>query len=286
MKTKSKSDRTKLAYWASRIYQPTYKNSLGKMVANTDWYVTLCLKNEVHRIFLQTHDRDLAAKRALEAYFFLRTNGWEETLEKYRVRKVPQKSREEADPSDFTVGDFLRDIHSANTIGDRVFKIYARSFRRVVAKIFCKEGKRNCISRKDAEARDLAADGIVLSELTGELVEGWQRNLLEEKVAAGVPKSCAITTINGILRNAKSLFSKKNIRKINRTGLKNPFEYVFAMKEGSHRYVSRMNPKDPICKIVKIRDSWSSIQCQWQRRWLPMSENGRSCHPISSSICR
>jgi integrase len=81
-------------------------------------------------------------------------------------------------------------------------------------------------------------------------VENWQRSLFEEKVAAGIPKSCAITTINGILRNAKSLFSKKNIRKINRIGLKNPFEHVFSMREGSHRYVSRMDPKELLSSAV------------------------------------
>src|SRR6516165_211482 len=108
-------DKTRLAYWRRRVFQPAYVRDGVKMIS-PNYAVEMQHKGKRVRWSLGPANIDAAASRARDLYLFLIANGWEATLAKYRPAKVAK-----ADP---TIGDFLEAVRKTADLSPQTLKDY------------------------------------------------------------------------------------------------------------------------------------------------------------------
>src|SRR5262245_9581367 len=90
--------------WYSRLGKRTYRDRRGKEIEVPDWQVRLAKDRRRHWFNLGTPNRVAAAIKAREIHTFLKANGWEPTLAKYKPDgNGPSNNK-------LTVGDFLRAV--------------------------------------------------------------------------------------------------------------------------------------------------------------------------------
>ncbi|MDR2030181.1 MAG: tyrosine-type recombinase/integrase [Puniceicoccales bacterium] len=247
----TKRDKISAKFWEGRLYKPTYRTKDGRTVENPDWYVTLCFRGEEHKIFLQTMDKKLAAERALEAYFLLRASGWGAVFEKFGVRrKQTSEAGKVSIPEKITVGKFIGLIRRRGGLAKKTMKMYSDAMYRILEEAF---GLNFGTQKYDYVhggnlARLESLDALELSKITPELLEGWRSKSLERRINEGFDRESAITTLNSILRSAKSLFAKKNLRAIGMENFGSPFLEIKFWREKSHRYVTTFSAHDLVRK--------------------------------------
>jgi integrase len=240
----ARPDKLSVKYWEGRLFKPTYGTKDGRTVENTDWYVSLCFRGEAHKIFLQTMDKKQAAERALEAYFLLRASGWTAVLEKYSVRRKCGGTAEKA--KEVMAGEFLGLVGRRCGLSEESLKKYAGDFYRILEEMFDLDFGRQKYDHVHGGnlVRQEKLNGIRLSKITAERVEAWRSDTLERRVREGVRQESAITTINSILRSAKSLFAKKNLKAIGLEDFPSPFSGITLWREESHRYATGFSVQD------------------------------------------
>jgi hypothetical protein len=96
---KHTKDKTHLDFWSSRTFKPTFTRN-GKQHVSAHYAVEIQFQGKRHKGSLGSGNKDAAASRARELYLFLKANGWDKTLAKYRPRPG-------AEIPDITVGQFI-----------------------------------------------------------------------------------------------------------------------------------------------------------------------------------
>jgi integrase len=187
-----------------------------------------------------------AAKRALEIWLFLRTNGWDAALAKYRQDRDPDEQ-----PRPITVGEFIALAEGITSVRARTFADYARAFRRIVADI---AGVKETASRFDYRAggRDkwlAKVNRVHLEDITPEKVRRWANEYA--KTAGGDPlaEKRAKNSANSLMRQAKSLFGMNilpHVRKLVEGESyvfpgRLPFDGVRFFERSSSRYHSKVD---------------------------------------------
>jgi hypothetical protein len=97
--------KTDVRYWREAIFQPTYTRD-GSRRSVGHYAVKLQYAGRRETIPLGTANRENAAQKAREIYLYLQSNGWEETL-----RKFKPKSRWSSNAAT-TVGEFCEQVQS------------------------------------------------------------------------------------------------------------------------------------------------------------------------------
>lgn len=177
---------------------------------------------------LALSNKDDAAAKAAEIFLSLASKGWEETLEKYKGGGGKQKSS--------TVGSLIEQVATVTDLAPRTFEDYAKSLRKIAVEIAG-------LSAKQKDWRS-AVNRVALSRLSPGAIQKWKLDFVaragDSPSAAGSRK----TTANTLLRNARSLFSKKVVKHLPPdlvlpTPL--PFAEVDFYPRQSMRYVSRID---------------------------------------------
>jgi integrase len=232
--------KTDLRYWQKAVFRP--RSGSGGLVP--DYFCRIAHEGKRTTFPLSLPNQESAAEKARTIYTFLVANGWEATLAKFKPS--PYKDAKEA--SKGTVGDFLGTVKALADITPATLAGYARSFRHIVADI---EGVSRDPSRFDAKFGGAdkwreKVDSVKLTAIKPELIQGWRLDYV--KKAGNEPDAIATAKVsaNSIMRQAKSLFSKKVLKFVaERFPLPSPlpFEGVefFGKLRSHYRYQSKID---------------------------------------------
>ncbi len=200
---KAKLPKTHQDYGFSRLRKRTFVGRDGTTpVEIPTWQVRLFHAGREGWFNLDTANQAAAAAKARDTYAFLRVNGWEATLAKF-------KPESDAAPRlDLTVGAYLDVIKSTGHLRLRTFLNYQNCLRTIVSDAF---GLKADKSRFDYRQGGNAEWVKGIDSIRLERVTAWQQKRL--KVAGNSPTAIASAkrTVNSYVRCARSLFSKKLI---------------------------------------------------------------------------
>ncbi len=225
-----------MAYWRERVYQP--KSGSGEQCSNYGARIAYQGK----RVFfnLETPNKDAAAAKAVTIFKFLNTHGWEETMLRYQPHRVTNPRR-----LPDTVGALIEIASELSTAREQTKGAYAKAFRRIVADIAGVDGAGRYDTRKGGYERwKKRVDSVKLTRITPERITAWKNKYLGKAGDNALERRSRVNTLNGLIANASSLFSKKFRHFLaDRVCLPDPlpFEGVRKEKGPSLRYRSKIN---------------------------------------------
>ena len=120
-----------IRHWQPSVFRRRYShNKRSRQVGH--YSVQLTFQHRREEFALGTANKTAAAGRAKEIFEFLRANGWEATIAKFK-----SNSKSHNDNAVSTVGDFIEAVQATTTsTRSRTLPEYIRSFRRIVASTF------------------------------------------------------------------------------------------------------------------------------------------------------
>ncbi len=154
-------------------------------------------------------DLDLAVKRARDIQQHLRLHGWDDTRRKF-------KPAFESELCDLTIGVYLGIVEQHGQFWPPTFHGYAAKLRRMVSVmrgIRYTGGDKHTGSPAPSKWR-LAVDRVLLNSITPTEVAAWRDNYVARHPAGSAERTRAEHSANTILRNARTLFSKRTLRRI------------------------------------------------------------------------
>lgn len=178
-------------YWRDRITKRKIRGA-----ESSNYYARLSHEGRQAFVNLNTGNAKRAANVAAEKWSLLKREGWESVL--------PRKKKGDA----LTVGDYIRAVKDASIFRRATLESYTKKFRQLVSEI---EG----LSVPSRQAPNKAAqwiktvDAVKLARITDERVEQWRARRLRAFPDDSYERRRAETTVNSILRNARSLFGRK-----------------------------------------------------------------------------
>ena len=229
-----------IEFWKRRLVKRYYIRQ-GQKVAIPDWQVRVSHAGKQRFINLRTTNKAAAANKARDIYFYLIANGWDATNDKFKPQDDFKSKK-----SDCTVGDFLAEIKAKTGIKDKTLKEYAKYFRQIVAEIHgIKGGKEKHDYVKGGRQKWLSKiESVKLSKISPEKIQKWKVAYMAKAGKDPMKQESAKATVNKIIRNAKSLFSKKVLRFVElELPRPLPFDDIEFEKEGSHRFHSEIDPE-------------------------------------------
>jgi hypothetical protein len=194
--------KTDVRYWREAIFQPTYTRD-GSRCNVGHYAVKLQHAGRRETIPLGAANRENAAQKAREIYLYLQSNGWEETLLKFKPKSRWLSS------AATTVGEFSEQVQSVWTGKPKTLGDYIRAFRKIVSDIFEIDGGK---SKFDYQAGGRESwlqkvDRIGLREITPDKIQKWKVDFLRRAGSNPAKRRSASISVNSLLRQAKSLFA-------------------------------------------------------------------------------
>jgi len=239
-KAKRSLARTHTDYWKSRLFRRTYEQD-GQNREVNDLYVRIQHGGRREFFGLNTTNQEAAAIKARDIFTFLKANGWEATLTKFKPDADGQAKL------DVTIGDYLTAVENIRKLRARTFDNYRRCLRTIVAEAFgirLKKGESKYDYRTGGhQAWSERIDEIRLERLTPDRVNQWKRDRVAIANNAPAAIASARRTVNTYIRCARSLFSPALIRELKALKLPSllPFTGVELEESGSQKYVSKIN---------------------------------------------
>lgn len=239
--------KTDVRYWQRVIFQATYnKNGCKRRVGH--WSVKIQHAHRRETFSLGTPNRAAAAARARDIYLFLRANGWNETLAKFKPsRRIPKSEI-------VTVGEFLEAV-SAQFGGKRkTIDDYIRAFRRIIAGIFEINGAALKFDYRGGGRQKWLAriHRIRLDEISPARVQKWKVAFIKAAGASPIKVRAARISANSFLRQAKGLFAPERLKFLPASiAALNPFVGVSFEPRQSMRYKSDFDVEDLIKRAQK-----------------------------------
>ncbi|MDR3117612.1 MAG: tyrosine-type recombinase/integrase [Puniceicoccales bacterium] len=225
MKIVKRKDKASPSYWEERLIKPRYRKG-NDIYELSNWYAVMCRDRDQRKLCLQTGDKKQAAERARDAYCLLRLEGWCAVMEKFGCgRKKVERKRDL-----LTVQDFLKKVEKSQLLSPRTFGVYRQAILQIM-------GEQLSLTAEEVRKNPLG-------RLSGKLLEDWKNESLRKKLSNGTNRGAAITTINTLIRNAKSLFSERMRKAIGMEKLHSPFDGLKPFKEESKRYVTKFSARD------------------------------------------
>lgn len=233
-----KLPKTHQGYWAERLEKRTYPLEGGKVGIIEEFQVRMQHKRRREWFPLASSNKVTASKRAAEIYQYLRVQGWDETIKRYKGLTVVKKKG-------CTVGEFLDAVEQRSHLSTKTFANYARWIRTMIAQL--KEIP-DTVKKYDhrgggVEQWRKKIDSVPLDFLTPEKVRRWQKLFLAKAGNDPLAIRKAEHSVNSAIRNARSLFSKKILFLLNDMELPSPLPFadVDLVKSGSMRYLSEVD---------------------------------------------
>ena len=228
-------------YWYSRLRKRSYPAADGRTEIEIPvWQVRLFHAGKEGWFNLGTANQAAAAIKARDIYGFLKANGWEATLVKFKPgfrHRTPTESdcwRVSSNP-----------VKATGYLRLRTFLNYQTCLRTIVSEAFgvrsdeTKYDYRHGGNQKWSER----VNGIRLERVTPARVVKWQQRRIKAAGNSPVALASAKRTANSYVRCARSLFGKAILKRLKGVQLssKLPFDGVDLFESGNTKYVSRMN---------------------------------------------
>jgi hypothetical protein len=156
-------------------------------------------------------DLDGAARRARDILDHLRLHGWKETTAKFRPAA-------EKAISDLTVGSYIALVELHGNLDPATLDSYSRKLRRITGAVV---GLKHTGAEKYSGTRTLsqwrtAVDGVRLDRITDEKIENWRTEFLRRAAIGTTARIKTEHTVNAMVRNARSLFSRRMRQRLTR----------------------------------------------------------------------
>ena len=234
-KRHAKSD---VRYWEGKLFHDAYTRD-GRRVQGTDWSVRIQHQGRRESFPLDTPNKAAAAAKAKDIFFSLNGGGWENTLQRFKP--------EAAAPvlGDATVGDLIREVTAIGGLRPKTLADYAKALRLIVADIFKIDGGTDKFDAHTGGRQKWIekVETVRLADVTPEKVQKWKLGFLRRAGNDPANQRRARTSVNSLLRQAKSLFSKKAMRFLTlKLPDPLPFESVDFEPRQSMRYHSSIDP--------------------------------------------
>ena len=239
--------KTDVRYWEEKVFHEAYTRA-GARVEVPVWSARMQHDGRRDTFSLGTPNRAAAAAKARDIYFCLKGGGWEEAWRRFK----PESAKPTGNNA--TVGDLLREVQSIAGLRPKTFADYAKAFRKIVAEIYKIDGGRDKFNpHTGGRTKWLEKiEAIPLAEITPEDVQKWKLAFLGRAGTDPVKQRRAKISVNSLLRQAKSLFSK-NVLKFLSIKLPNPlpFEGIAFEPRQTMRYRSGMDVTKLILQAQK-----------------------------------
>lgn len=220
-------------YWRERLFKRT----------GPDWWVQIAFAGRQDKFPLRTPNKEAGAAISLEIYKSLHASGWEET--QARFKPWTNKTKKVESPS---VGEFIEAVEKHSGINPITLKTYTRKFRRLVAGVCGIKGDKSRYDRTEGSSEwRLKVDKVKLADLKPSAIREWKANFVSSKRGNTIKQHRAETTAQSVLRNSKSLFAAKILKKISDANLELklptplPLDGVEIGATVNHRYTSRID---------------------------------------------
>lgn len=226
-----------LKRWEKRLYVP---KSGGVALRKLAVRIQHLGRREEFRF--DTTNRAAAASQALDVFRFLKANGWDATLAKFKPEA------EVVTKFDLTIGDFLSAVRASavpTPLKLRTFLNYQNCLRTIASEVFAiRGGKAKFDYRGTGHADWLQKiDSIRLDRLTPDKVNDWKKSRVADAGNSPTALSSAKRTVNSYIRCARSLFSPTLLKLTRNLELPAtlPFAGVELEEAGSMKYISKIN---------------------------------------------
>lgn len=235
---RSSIPKTDSRYWASRITKRTYHTPTGEVREVAEWQVRYQLHARQVWVNLGTLNKAAAATKARDLYFQIKTGGWDSVLPKLKPETVRTPAQE------LTVGEYLDLVTATGILVPRTLLNYQNCFRTILSDAFGIKGDRSRFDyRGEGNQRwRKRIDGIRLGRVVPEVIEQWQRKFVTRAGQSPAAVAKAKKTANSYVRCARSLFSRKVLKRLGKANLLSPlpFDGVELFEAGSMKYVSKI----------------------------------------------
>ena len=248
-------------YWRTKLFRPVYGRGKRQHEVQ-EWYLQVQHEGRREKVGLGTNNKEEACRRAAQFFKNLVGKGWDVALSKLNPDK-------EIKPKVMiTVGDLITTVRPLLTVRPRTFEMYAYSLRKIA---------REAVGQKDSTKKRFdpksqtwrrVSDTMLLAKLTPTKVAEWKAKVVSAAGTDVVKQTRARRNVNSFIRMARSLFSRKGLKRLKELGVilpdPLPFAGVEMEKQGSTKYHSIFNPKDLLRKAKseleeKDTDTWLVI---------------------------
>lgn len=287
-------------YWKERVEKLSYKDKeSGETLEAGDYSIRLYYLGRREYFPLNTSNRKTAGDEAKRIYTFLKANGWEPTLAKY-------KPEAEEKPEIETVGDLIAAAKEKADVRPRTLQGYSGSIRRLASSIKGIDANDASKYQPGGSQWQVKVDKVKLSAITPEKVQAWRRKQLDKlNPAERKRKEISVDTV---LNHSRSIWKH--------SGLPSPFEGL-KWKQTARRFqpnvdaptllywaqeeLERKNPEQfkalTLCLFLGLRKkeadclTWQQVdfdagkvRIETTEHFKPKSENSEREIPIQESL--
>lgn len=224
-------------YWKVRLEKRCY-TSAGELAEVNEWSVRIQHLGKRRSFALGTSNAEAAAVKARDCYLAIYAGGWEAAEARFNPEMIVQRD----DP---TVGDFLREVEAKAGLKPKTFRNYSSYFRRIVADSFGMGDTDDKFAHRNGghTAWLERVDKVRLAAVTPARIEEWRKSYIRAAQDNPLRQGSATRSSNSYLRCARSLFSKKWLKKLKvRLPEVLPFHEVVIKKSRPPKYQSSINP--------------------------------------------
>ena len=230
-------------YWADRVYfhEPSKGNP------ETEYSVKIQFNGRRERFKLNTANREIAGRLAVEIYRTLKTHGWDRAIAQFKKGQLPPSSG----GSSLTIGQYLAAVRQNWHGAEATLNLYIRSLRKIVSDIGNLDPAKVRFDHMKDGAYDWHAriDKIELESITAAKVNVWKMEFLRAAGESQAAINKRKISINTYLRNAKSLFAERVVKL---TGLElpapRPFHGIDFFGGTDSRYFSKFDIREILTK--------------------------------------
>jgi integrase len=235
--------KTDLRYWQAAVFQPKYTRN-GVVHQLSEWAVKIQHLGRRETFPLGTANRIEAAAKAKKIYLRLKSSGWEIALTNFKPKsQIPTVIAT-------TVGEFLGLVIGTATARPKTIQCYCRAFRKIVADIFNIDGARSKYDYRTGGRTAWIAkiDKIKLSDITPDEIQKWKVRFLRQAGNNAAKQRVARSSVNSLMRQAKSLFSPEILKFVN---ISPPAPLPFSGVEFERRQSMRYRGSFDVREIIR-----------------------------------
>jgi integrase len=213
--------KTDIRYWETRVFKAQDRAAGGVVVYEADTFsVKFQHRGKRHAMSLHTANLREAAGLAREQYLFLVSHGWQAFWAKYRPSEEPAhggvegSSKAVPEPkTNVTVGEYLEAVARHTALSPALVETYAKPFRLLVSEIArVRASKKRFDYRSGGHAEWLkAVSAVPLALITPESVLAWKKQRIKEAGSDKLKERTATISTNSTIRQARALFSRRNV---------------------------------------------------------------------------
>ncbi|HET9373893.1 MAG TPA: tyrosine-type recombinase/integrase [Chthoniobacterales bacterium] len=191
-----------IRYWQKRVRKTSSRGS-----KNAFYSVQLQHAGRRMELSLGTPNQIEAAARAKERYLFLIGNGWPAFVAKYRTKEAPPA------PTTLTLGQYLDAVRIQTELQPGTIEGYAKKLRQVVAEIMSIKTRKPRFDYRKCGYQEWinAVHAVPLASITPDKVREWKKRFIDSAGKDEIKRRSRTVSCNSMLRQARSLFSRRNV---------------------------------------------------------------------------